>query len=166
MSALHLRLRVRSEIVLLQASHSTRNSSADTEVPGAASLHCSQPGSPEQGQRAASGQAQAPFINRPSPARRPLCGAATCGGALPGRLARVRLPCALWGSCPAQPWSRCWRQASHGRSLARPPRLACQAAGLCSTMNSMMLLARSPGDPCRHARGAARQIPWATRWPP
>lgn len=71
MSALHLRLRVRSEIVLLQASHSTRNSSADTEVPGAASLHCSQPGSPEQAQRAASGQAQAPFINRPSPARRP-----------------------------------------------------------------------------------------------
>ena len=71
MPALHLRLRVRSEIVLLQASHSTRNSSADTEVLGAASLHYSQPGSPEQAQRAASGQAQAPFINRPSPARRP-----------------------------------------------------------------------------------------------
>ena len=71
MPTLHLLLCVRSRVVLLQASHSTRNSSADTEVPGAASLHCSQPGSPEQAQRAASAQAQGPSISRPSPARRP-----------------------------------------------------------------------------------------------
>ena len=68
---LHMRLCVSSWKVLLQASRSTRDSSADSEVPASASLQRSQPGSPEQAQRAASAQAQGPSISRPSPARRP-----------------------------------------------------------------------------------------------